>query len=433
MLPDTLQPAPEPKRKPAPAPKAAPREAVEQVRQLVRHVPQQLGFAPPEFDPTAVSSARARLEEALAQPMTPARAQVEAAQRREAAGFSLGAGSVVSDSQREAGERAAAAGMGRGFGADLTADTAGTPGTPGIDRADAESALADALRNQRRHAIGVDNPDSDRRDQVKPLTAEQYEALDPRQRQAIDFNTMLVRAVHRDAKHADDYPSGGKERAEYDKTVNDLFGEFRGSDSYAPETVALLKQIGFSDKNADLDDFLSLKAAIHARDVKSLAGPEPTIKDALTVPERDEAHPVRQDRQDLAAMLAAKTGQLEKTLAQGQSLLQTITATANADRNDLVGRFGGVASNVKPDLGYGQTSRDQYYQLTFNTMARKDADVKKVLALVNQEHPEDYEDFLRYASGRLTNAERYGLELGGEDGVKYRSPEQFRADLGLEG
>mgnify|MGYP000370241441 CR=1 FL=1 len=79
--------------------------------------------------------------------------------------------------------------------------------------------------------------------QTEPMTWEDYNALTPLRRSAVDYNTSLTRAVRRDRQMQDEYSPGDQQREAYDKTVARLFGEDGGSDWYAPETVALLQQI----------------------------------------------------------------------------------------------------------------------------------------------------------------------------------------------
>lgn len=416
---------PKPRRKPAAAPSStpAPAAAVQDTRDVVQEVHRLLTFAPPKFDPNAVSSARAQLEAALANPMTPARAQAEAGVRQAAARLSRGQ-LPVPDPVAEAGERREAAGHGRGLSAEVPFEEASS--TP-----KAEEQLAEALRAQRREAIGAGKLDfTGNRDKVRKITEEQYSALDPRQRQAIDFNTQLVRAVRRDRQFSNSVSDAQREK--YDDTVDDIFAEGRGSEHYAPETVALLKQIGFSDPNADLDDFLSLDAAIRPKDIRKMAGPEPTVADAMRPDPQDQVDSPVQDRLNLSRQLAAHTGRMQATLAQGQQLLQTMNATATSARNGLVTSFGGQASKVRTTPGFGRGPRDAYFQGAFATLANSAEDVKGVLATLNAKHPEDYQAFLDYAATRLANAERHGLELGGVPDVKYRTPEQIRKELGLE-
>lgn len=364
-----------------------------------------LSFAPPRFDPNAVASARAQLETAL-KPVT-APDEVD-----NPMGLRLGAGTSFNAE--------ASAASGRGL-SDSFSDTEST----------ARDQLAEALRSQRREAIGLNDPASDKRDKPVRMTPEQYAALGPRQKQAVDFNTALVAAVRRDRKNQGFYEHSSQEqRDRIDQLEKDMFGEDRGSDMLAPETLGVLKQIGFSDPNADLDDFLSLKAGIHARDLKDLAGPEPTVEDAMRAPEPTQDSP-EQDRLDLSRMLAAKTGTMQRALAKGQSLLQTINATATADRASLVSSLGGNPAKPAQAPGFGGTPRDQWFQQLFDSLAHSDSDVKFVLDTITLEHPEDLQDFRNFAAARVSNAERFGERLL-SDGMQSRTPEEIRRELGLE-
>lgn len=412
MLPDSGPSAPTrtPKPKPAPAAKPAPEQAVTPVRQGVQQVHRLLTFAPPKFDPAAVASARAQLEEALKPVEQPDEFNNQ---------MNLGLGANASYNPE------AAAASGRSL-ADDYSDSVSS----------ARDQLAEALRSQRREAIGADKLDfTGKRDKVRKMTPEQYDALDPRQQQAIDFNTRLVRAVRRDLRLQDspDYNHAtDKQRDKYDDTVEDIFAEGRGSDTYAPETVALLKQIGFSDPQADLDDFLSLDAAIRPKDVKQMGGPAPTLRDAMRPNPEDQVDSPAQDRLNLSRQLAAHTARLDATLAKGQAVLQTMNATSTQARNPAVVELGGKASTVRTTTGFGAGTTDDYYRKAFELLADQKADPKQVLASINTDLG-DLEGFSAYVSTRLANAEKYSIPLGGAPTVKYRTPEQIRSELGLGG
>lgn len=398
MLPESLLPAPQRPTRPAREPQTSRPEAPARVGGS--DLSRLLSFTPPKFDPTAVPDARSALAQAMAGRRSPAQ-----------------------DVERRL--------TGAGFGGEYRARA--LVFADDVDKA--KTGLDTALRGQRMEGLGLNDPNpAPNRDRVDTLTAEQYQALGPRQQQAIDFNTQLVQAVRRDRKLQDTkYLSATEEqRAKYEDLQKQMFGSDRGSELYAPETLALLKSIGFSDDSADLDDFLSLRAAIHAKDVKALAGPEPTITDAMhpTDPAVQVDSP-EQDRLNLSTMLAAKTGQLEATLAKGQQLLQSVAATTTSARNPLVTSLGGQAAPVPEAPGFGRDA-DTYYAQAFDLLANTKSDPKEVLARMNQDLGENFGTALDYIATRLNNAERFGLTLGSDETETYRTPEQLRKAAGLQ-
>jgi hypothetical protein len=271
------------------------------------------------------------------------------------------------------------------------------------------------------------------------MTQAAYDQLTPLQRSAVDFNTNLVRAVRKDRKLQDEYAPTDQQMATYDKDVEKMFGPDGTSDLYAPETMAVLRQIDFHDDSAALDDFLSLDAAIHARDLKDL-GPLKTVINPATPPakaRRREDVPLENaatDRSDLMYGLARNTQSMEHALVRGNQMLQSIQAVAAVERNDDLGFIGGVANEPPTMPGYGSSDKDAYYQKAFDMLAAKDADKDAILAALNTDlHPDQFQEFLAYADNRSANAERYHIGLGATEGVDYRTPEQFRKLLGLDG
>lgn len=272
--------------------------------------------------------------------------------------------------------------------------------------------------------------------QTEPMTWEDYNALTPLRRSAVDYNTSLTRAVRRDRQMQDEYSPGDQQREAYDKTVARLFGEDGGSDWYAPETVALLQQIKLNDPLADLDDFLNLKTAITEKDLRGLTD--------YTLPIIIHSESPATERADMVRDLAVKTGNLEETLAKGDQMLQTMRATSIKDRNAYVSNLGGIPKAAPTMLGYGAATQidsegrtvstmDGHFQRAFDLLARKDGDRDALLAQLAQgSEPGQMEDFMRYVDARSRNSAEYGIDLGGEKGQKYLTPEEFRVKLGLE-
>lgn len=297
------------------------------------------------------------------------------------------------------------------------------------DRAVAEKAVVqDQQRTTRVQAINADHPSTLKiKDRIDRMTQADYDKLGDLQRAAVDFNTGLVRAVRRDNRQQDTYRPTPAERTAYDKALGDIFtGGVASADTYAPETVALLKQIGYSDPAASLDDFLGLKAAIKAKDLKGLT-PIGQTSGGTPNPE--------QDRDRLLFGLAERSRELEEKLANGTKLLKTMTATTVVDRNADVTALGGEAKapDVGAALGYGNRQIDSYFAQAFELLANEKGTLKGAVSALEATAPGTTQDFLKYAAARSSDDLRYSAGLSNTGGAQYRTPEEFRKLLGLEG
>lgn len=298
----------------------------------------------------------------------------------------------------------------------------------------AQNQYDDALRSERMQALGIADVDGvvdDQpavKDMTQRLTRSEYDALTPLQRSAVDYNTILARAVKRDRKNQDTYHPNADQRAEYGRSIAEMFGEGRGSVMFAPETLAVLEQIGYKDNGGgDLDDFLSLNAAISAEDLADL---QPTRGHVA------ESHGAEGDKTVLYRQLSQGTQAMEASIARSRDLLQSALVTSALPRNTRVGLLGGMPKAPAVGVGYGNTELDKQFQRTFETLADKGSkyDPQQILTAANSYFtPEAFQEFLKYADARSGNAVQYGLDLGQTEGVKYRTPEEFRKLLNLGG
>lgn len=277
-------------------------------------------------------------------------------------------------------------------------------------------------------------------DLLHEMTQEKYNRLTPKQRAAVDFNTMLSDAVGKDMKRQVRYErtTSDQERATYDKAEQQMFGEDRGSDIYAPETMAVLRQLKLDDKTADLDDYLGLKVAITSKDLKDFVAPE-------TVPNHDPTEAVSYDRDylNLKEGYATKTQELADSLVKGKAMLQDFRTTAAAEvmaSGDLA-RLGGLSTKAgQPGLGFEQpklldngapADLNTYFQQAFEQLATVDKkDRDDVLSVVGTElHPDEYQQFLNYSDARTRGAQQYGAEMVPGSTT---TADEFRRILGLE-
>jgi hypothetical protein len=262
------------------------------------------------------------------------------------------------------------------------------------------------------------------------MTQAEYDALTPQQRSAVDFNGALVAAVRKDLNNQAAYSANleadkqGGMRTQYKDEVKNMFGEGRGSKTYAPETVSLLRSIGFTDQNADLDDFLHLRAAISADDLGKLANPIAQI----TQPQNDQVQ--------LSATLANDTARLQQALSKGNQLMATFARSVQNVGSDNVRRLGGIPSDSLPTRpGWGDDPLSANFQQVFDGMVNKANDPKVGLAYAaNTFTPEQYDAFVNYIDTRTKQAQTYGTPLGTDPATQYRNAQQVRKlfDLGGE-
>lgn len=323
--------------------------------------------------------------------------------------------------------------------------------SPEQDKAD-KARSAEEDRAEREKMLGISTgaltttPEM-LKEQLKQLTPEQYQHLSTRQRAAVDFNTMLATAVRKDLNRQDRYAKvGDQQKATYDESVKNMFGKDQGSDLYAPETMAVLRQLKIEDPTDGLDDYLGMKVAITEDDLKNLTPREPIAaapRSAQTGYEGLEE--TDRGRLGLQETLVDKTQQMESSLAKGKAMLQSFQATAAAERADDLGRLGGSSPLAsRPGIGYQPTKLTEtgapadlnsYFRQAFDALAneKQSKDRPQILqALQADLHPDELEAFKSYADTRLRNTQLYGASMGDNPEAQYTSPKEFRKLLGLD-
>lgn len=185
----------------------------------------------------------------------------------------------------------------------------------------------------------------------RAMTWDEYNALSDDQRAAVDWNTAFLKAREKDVGTSYDYTE--EERAAYDERVEKMFGEGRGSDTYAPEVVALLEQINFSAVGQDLDEYLSLDRLIDTEELKDFKlTDKPYIKLVAEEPAYNPKHAPEstsladvRSAENLANLDASIVAQAAKTIetlmANSETRLHTPWATLEAARDETVNKLGG--------------------------------------------------------------------------------------------
>ena len=128
---------------------------------------------------------------------------------------------------------------------------------------------------------------------IKELTWDEYDALSPRARAAVDANSALLNAVRQDKQANLLSKESGDDS--YNEGVKALFGEHGGSDTYAPATLKVLQDLGLSNtETGDIDQYLSGGALLRADDLPNLndqnfagyEGKDVRVQNALALSEK---------------------------------------------------------------------------------------------------------------------------------------------------
>jgi hypothetical protein len=220
---------------------------------------------------------------------------------------------------------------------------------------------------------------------------DEYSALNPAQRAAVDANTLLSKAIEKDVA-AGKFATGNADE-EYMASVEALFGQGAGSARYAPETIKTLQLLGMSGEGNDLDNYLNQTALLTKEDLSLIGGaaPDEDIRGQNVLQFSDQA-------------VKGIAGQL----AQGNNLLSGIRAedVRQTELNDLFN----VLSSRRNYNQFGEGGADSI----FGQFLAENPDI-------------DEATMTRYFEDRL-NAFDYGAAAGltGEPNPAYISPAEFR-------
>ena len=218
---------------------------------------------------------------------------------------------------------------------------------------------------------------------IKELTWDEYDALTPRQRAAVDANTALLSAVRQDTEA--NLRSDKQADSDYLSGVEALFGKEGGSDIYAPNTLKALQDLGISNiETGDLDQYLSGGALLNFDDLKSLEpGPIP-VENGMNV--------------------AGDTSpRVQNALALGDKALSSLAARLQSGG---AGYDAADAADIDQFLdSLALRSNQQLFQ-------ENPAQVGQLVGLFLDEHPNlTPESFARYFEDRI-NRYDYNVALG---------------------
>jgi hypothetical protein len=254
---------------------------------------------------------------------------------------------------------------------------------------------------------------------IEQMTLEEYAALTPKQKAAIDLNTMLVEAVRKDTDG-----EGREEGAKYDDRVEALFGDVGDDQPFAPKTVKLLEDINYKGENVNVNDFLKLRAAFTADDVDDLVLRKGEAPDANLMSAGFSRDAVQMDLTEALVKARASKDDRGELLETQRSLLGT---------NKQLG-FG--AANPQ---GTMEEQLNDYFQKSFEAMSTKGFAVEgkpvrpedimaEAKGLLNAE---EWAAFVSFLDVKSRESKQYEIPLGMDPEKSYLKPNKFRAQLKL--
>ena len=287
--------------------------------------------------------------------------------------------------------------------------------------------------------------------QTQELSDEEYNALNPNQRAAVDFNTAYMQAVQADRARAD----AGEEpdsvtRQQYAELAREMFGE-RGGDAYTPNVVALLDSVGYRAPGANTDDLLEGLGGVSQRELEFLGSPRMSQGQGVGVLSQIDLT----DRQQQVTSLARGTQNIIESLQQTTpgSSPTPLSLFAGTSFADQVGRYIserglGIgenrvetpetdALNESMGLSYAPPGVNPAYHFAFqNTIDKSVTWTPDELAQLLTESGADPAGYAAYAEEQLRRYEQavgagYNVTLGSSPDVQTYSPEEYRQLLGI--
>lgn len=297
-----------------------------------------------------------------------------------------------------------------------------------------------------------ERPGKERTRREYRLTWDEYNKLNDEQKAAIDFNTLLVQAREKDLNS--DYAPTEQQEEQFRKQSERMFGEGRGSDTFAPETLAVLKQIDFkSSGEEDLDDFIDLRYGVSMKDLKNFSlnreVKPPELPDSRqTALVREAISPGGAGGLNTEQRAAKYSENLRASMARANELLQTWRASAADNRYGITMGLGGDPQRVQRETGYkirppfedadadGKADKygfNAYLQDMLGALSAKDRDPGEVLGWLETDLKtrDQVQTAMRFFDEQTANAIRTGTNVYGMQGKDVRGAQEIRKLLGL--
>lgn len=282
----------------------------------------------------------------------------------------------------------------------------------------AERAFKSGIRATRR---GVNQGGSLER--VKALTSEEYAAMSPQQKAAVELNSMLVEAVKADMAIPKNHR---KVEDSYRDAVEKIFtgeGAEASKKNYAPNTVAILSDIGWSATATDLEDVLSGKLGFTRQDIKDLG------------PEREGVAPdaslntAEKLRDEIQASLVKAFTAARKEPIQGQNLLGAKQELLDYDK---MPGFSTKPSRVVYSGPDGDVDVNAFFRSGFDLLANSNSEytAEEILADARANlNDKEFQQFLNFVDINSRDAKKFRQPLGSTEGTTYFDPVEFRKEI----
>lgn len=267
---------------------------------------------------------------------------------------------------------------------------------------------------------GINDGGSNERQRA--MTAAEFAALSPRQKAAVELTSMLAAASERDRA----IPRANRDVTDdYRDSVEALFtgeGVEASKKNYAPNTVAVLEDIGWKGTATDLDDVLSGKLGFTRQDLVDLERPE--NKGGTDV----RLNTAAKMRDDLQSSLVRAFTAARKEAVPGQNLLGAKRELLDYD--ELPGFATGKSREVAPGVDL-----NTYVRKAFDILADSNSQYAPQQVIDQAKvtlTDEEFQSFLNFVDLNSRDAKNYRQPLGETEGQTYFDPVEFRQSIAKE-
>jgi hypothetical protein len=286
-----------------------------------------------------------------------------------------------------------------------------------------------------------------------PLSYESYAKLTPDQKAGVDLNALFVDAREKDL--SDPAAPTTEQRASYEKEVEKLLGPGRGSEKYAPETVALLKQVDLDLPGLDLDQVLALDYTITADDLMKFelkGAPAKEIYGAGAAGDQARVYDLYRTEENVKLNLIEAVRKsrpaIEAAMQDVMGVRGDVVSTMAADRKADVSSFGGTAhvdtkvagyplaypTGVVPNIDEEAAGKDALYTTAYGLLADKSKPMSELWNLIQNspaaKDEAELDALFKYFDQRSQQELQYGRPKG-LTGENVRSPKELREWIGL--
>jgi hypothetical protein len=305
-------------------------------------------------------------------------------------------------------------------------------GIPSVDLADehrtaAAEAASDAASRERsdKRATRKGLREGGTNQRQRAMTADEFAALSPRQKAAVELTSMLAAAAEAD-RQVGHGPTGKPATTEdgiaYQATVEEMFGGDATDMRYAPNTVEVLRNIGWTGEDVNLNDIVKGKLGFTRQDLADLERPEnKTGTDA-------RLNTSAKMRDDLQASLVKAFAASRKEAVTGENLLEGKRTLLGYD--ELPGFASGKSREVAPGVDL-----NTYIRKAFDILADSNSQYEPQQVLDQAKvtlSDEEFQAFLNFVDINSRESKNYRQPLGNTEGQTYFDPVEFRQSIAKE-